>query len=334
MAIVHLMIIEYTGSSMNNLELNGASPMKIGIPRAFLYYRYHVLWQIFFEELAVDLIVSPETNKEIMGRGMSCAIDESCLSSKIYLGHVEWLIGKCDYVLVPRISNYGSAGTVCTKFQAIYDVVANTFRDRDLKLLDYNIDLKNAEGELGAFLKMGKFLNKGKPQAMLAYVKARQAYKSASAAELKAQDYLLDCSQIKVLLVAHRYNVYDKYIGEPIIATLKDMGVIPIVADIANKKEVLAKSAEISQTLPWVFNKELVGAILLYLDKIDGLILMSTFPCGPDSLVNEMINRRIKHKPILNLILDGQEGSAGIETRLESFIDIIKFKRDDYSGEA
>ena len=45
-----------------------------------------------------------------------------------------------------------------------------------------------------------------------------------------------------------------------------------------------------------------------------------------------MIIRRVKDKPVLNLIIDGQEGSAGMETRLESFLDIIKFKKDDYSG--
>ncbi len=59
---------------------------------------------------------------------------------------------------------------------------------------------------------------------------------------------------------------------------------------------------------------------------------MSTFPCGPDSLVNEVVIRKIKDKPILNLILDGQEGTAGLETRLESFVDIIKFKRKDEVG--
>ena len=30
--------------------------------------------------------------------------------------------------------------------------------------------------------------------------------------------------------------------------------------------------------------------------------------------------------PILNLVLDSQSGTAGVETRLESFIDIIRFK--------
>ena len=49
-------------------------------------------------------------------------------------------------------------------------------------------------------------------------------------------------------------------------------------------------------------------------------------PCGPDSMVNELIARRVKRVPMLNLVLDSQSGTAGIETRLESFIDIIRFK--------
>ena len=66
-------------------------------------------------------------------------------------------------------------------------------------------------------------------------------------------------------------------------------------------------------------------------DDVDGIILLSAFPCGPDAMVNELITRRVnthggKGVPILNLVLDSQSGTAGVETRLESFIDIIRFK--------
>ncbi len=43
-------------------------------------------------------------------------------------------------------------------------------------------------------------------------------------------------------------------------------------------------------------------------------------------MVNELIARRVKGIPLLNLVLDSQTGTAGVETRLESFIDIIRFK--------
>lgn len=307
--------------------------LKIGIPRSFLYYRYHILWETFFDELGIEYVVSPDTNKEIISNGITYAIDEACLSSKIYLGHVEWLIDKCDYILVPRVSNYGNYGTVCTKFQAIYDVVSNTFRHRNIKLLNYNIDFKNSESEIMAFFGMGKLLGKKKSSSLRSYLIAKQAEKTSEIIEQKNQNDLLNEKKIKILLVAHRYNIDDKYIGLPIISYLRNMGVIPIIGDIINKKEAVLRSTQISDTLPWAFNKELVGSVAIYKDKVDGIILISSFPCGPDSLVNEVVMRRVKDKPILNLLLNGQEGSAGLETRLDSFIDIIKYKRDEYSGE-
>lgn len=305
--------------------------MKIGIPRALLYYKYKHLWESFFNELDIDYILSPETNKEIVRKGMTYAVDESCFSSKIYLGHVEWLLDKSDNILVPRISD-GSDGTVCTKFQAIYDIVANTFRDRNINLLYYNIDPEAADFEMTAFLKIGKTLGKRKSQCLSAYLIAKQMQKRAHLSELYEQERLLSENKIKILLIAHPYNIYDKYIGEPITNFLRELGTVPIIGDIAPKKEAIEKSGEISKTLPWAFNKELVGSIPIYNDRVDGIILMSAFPCGPDSLVNEILIRRIKDKPILNLTLDGQEGNTGIETRLESFVDIIRFKKDGLYG--
>lgn len=303
--------------------------IKVGIPKAFLYFKYRHLWETFLDELGIDYIVSPDTNKDIVGRGMARAIDEACLSSKVYLGHVDWLLDKCDCILIPRISNYGPQKTVCTKFQAIYDVVGNTFRDKKIKLLDYNIDVKNTEFEAKAFLKLGRALGKKRASIMRSYLIAKQAERVAAMMEERHQETLLDTGKIKILLISHAYNIEDRYIGYPIIEYLEEMGAVPIIGDKANKKESIEKSMLISETLPWVFNRELVGSIEIYRDRIDGIILISSFPCGPDSLVNEIIMRRVKDKPILNLVLDGQEGSAGLETRIESFIDIINFKRDD-----
>ena len=58
------------------------------------------------------------------------------------------------------------------------------------------------------------------------------------------------------------------------------------------------------------------------MDKIDGVIFLSTFPCGLDSLVNELIIRKLDKK-CLNIVLDDLDSFAGIETRLESFVDIV-----------
>ena len=103
--------------------------IRIGIPRGLLYYRDYILWKTFFEGIGCTLILSPPTNKGIIDKGGNISIDESCLPAKIYLGHVKELSQKCDYILVPRICNYGKGNRVCMKFNGIYDVVNNLFED-------------------------------------------------------------------------------------------------------------------------------------------------------------------------------------------------------------
>jgi len=307
--------------------------LKVGIARAFLYYKYGHLWETFFKELGIDVVISPETNKETLKNGTKYSIDESCLSSKIYMGHIYYLIDKCDYIFVPRIATLQNNNMVCTKFHAAYDLVNNTFKDKNIKLLDYNVDYRKNQTEFLAFLNMGKKLKKKKFEIVRAYYLAKQAEKKVQGVALLEQEQILKTKgKLKILIVAHPYNVYDKYIGEPILKYLEELDCVPIIADVAPKAEAIKKSKEISPTLPWLYNKELLGTIELFKKDIDGVILMTSFPCGPDSLVNEIILRRFKDKPIINLILDEQEGTAGRETRIESFIDIIKLKKDDVNG--
>ena len=306
--------------------------MKIGIARAFLYYKYGYLWETFFKELGCEIVISPETTKDTLRDGTKYSIDESCLSSKIYMGHIYYLLDKCDCILVPRICTLPNKNSVCTKFQAAYDLINNTFKDKKIELLDYNIDYRKNQTEFKAFLELGKKLKKKKFDVIRAYYLAKQAEKKYNNIALIEQEQLLkENDKLKILLVAHPYNIYDKLVGEPIIKYLEELDCVPIIADISSKEEAVKKAKELSPTLPWLYNKELLGTIELYKKDIDGIILMTSFPCGPDSLVNEIIIRRIKDKPIINLILDEQEGTAGRETRIESFVDIIKLKKDDIS---
>lgn len=308
--------------------------MKVGIPKAFLYYRYHTLWETFFEALNIEVVLSPDTNKEILQQGTMYAIDETCLSSKIYLGHAAYLLDKCDRLFVPRISNFGKDGILCTKFEALYDIVRNTFRDKSPKLVEYNIDVRRSKGELKAFMHLGRKLGKSRPATVRAYMLAKMAERQAAAEELRTQHELLRGDGLKILIVGHPYNVYDKLIGAPVLKFLRELGAVPVIADMTDRRKARERAFELTDSLPWVYNRELVGAVLEYKAAVDGIILLSAFPCGPDSLVNEILLRRIHGIPMLNLLMDSQQAEAGIETRLESFIDIIRFKREANAHEA
>lgn len=300
--------------------------MTIGLPRAFLYHKYQYLWETFFKVLGFDIILSEETNKKMLEDGIKHSIDESCLPAKIYMGHIQSLIGKCDYILVPRISSFGHREMTCTKFYGIYDIVKNTFED--INLLDYNIDLKKGESECKGFIKMGKILGKNYIQSYHAYKMAKKSQELYNKKKTERQNSILvNQEKLKILVVSHPYITYDKLIGSPILEYLEKLETMPIYADAADSSTCINESKKISSSMYWTYNKELLGSIEYYKDLVDGIILLTAFPCGPDSLVNELIIRKFKSMPIINIILDELQGEAGIQTRIESFIDIIKEKR-------
>lgn len=302
--------------------------MKIGIPRALLYYRYGVLWETFFRELGMETVLSPHTNKNLLDAGNYYAIDENCLSSKLFLGHVSALKGKCDCVFVPRVANFGKDGVLCTRFEAMYDMCVNTFRSQEIRFITCNVDIQQKKPEAGAYIRLGMELGAARPAAKAAWQKAKAAWHADQEQKRRTQEAALATDRIRVLVVGHAYNLYDEYIGKPILRGIERLDALPVCSDAIDLAQAQKDSLHICGNVPWIMSRELLGAIDKYHDQIDGIILLTAFPCGPDSMVNEMIIRRVKDRPILNLLLDSQDGSAGVDTRLESFIDIIRFRKE------
>ena len=301
--------------------------MTIGIPRALLYYRYGALWETFFHELGHKTVLSPQTNKKILDEGDRLAIDECCLSSKLFLGHIAALQGHCDAVFVPRIANFGENGILCSRFEALYDVARATFRETDLHFLNCNVDVQQHALPRDAYAKLGQRLGHTKEAAVRAYNDGLKAQAEAMQKRTAKAQQLLGADGTRILVVGRSYNLHDAYIGQPITQIIRDLDAVPILSDGIDPRKAREASYQICDNVPWMLSREILGAIASWHDQIDGIVLITAFPCGPDSMVNEMIIRRVKDKPVLNLLLDAQDGTAGVETRLESFIDIIRFRK-------
>ena len=67
----------------------------------------------------------------------------------------------------------------------------------------------------------------------------------------------------------------------------------------------------------------MIGSLYYTKNLIDGIIFISTYPCGIDSLVNNLAILKNKDIPILNLLIDENITELSLETKLESFIDIL-----------
>lgn len=295
---------------------------KVGIPRALLYYRYGVLWKNFFESLGCNVVLSPETNRQIIELGVNNTIDECCLSYKIYVGHVLYLSKICDYILVSRVCDYGKKNKVCTRLNGTYDDIKHKIPTD--QILDYDIEYTKLKFPIIGFIKIGLKFTKNIFKIIYSYYKAKNKQQIYDINQANNEKNKLSKPNKKILILSHFYNIQDKFISSYIIDYLKSNNITPIYSSKLDKKINRKFSLYFSETLYWKYSKEIIGSLYYTKNMIDGIIFISTYPCGIDSLVNNLAILKNNDLPILNLVIDENITELSLETKLESYIDILE----------
>lgn len=294
----------------------------IGIPKGLLYYRYEILWKEFFNNLNIKYVTSDESNFKILNDGKNKCVDEACLSLKIFIGHIEALKDKCNHVFIPRIYSIEKHEQVCTNFNCLYDLVRNLYPN--LKIINYNVDVKHHATEKKAFLKLGKKLGFNKRPVLNAYKNAKIKEQEDLLNKELSGKKKLSSNKKKILLLGHPYNLKDSLIGKVVSEYLYKNNIEIIYSYELPQKCINSYSSKISSKIHWTMNKELLASFMYYKEKVDGVILITAFPCGPDSLTNEMILRKKEKSNVLLLTFEELSSDVAIITRLESFLDMIK----------
>jgi predicted nucleotide-binding protein (sugar kinase/HSP70/actin superfamily) len=305
------------------------TPHTVGVPRSLFFHTEAVLVCSFLESLGLVPVMSPPTDRRIMERGCALAVDETCLPMKIHLGHVDALRGCVDAVLVPRYANLPAEhGEMCVKFWAAHDITRNTFPD--LPLLTYNVDrLYGGDTEKGALVAFGRELGATRRQAGAALSTARRhaARASEELVEKQRTELAADSSERTVIVAAHTYILDDEMLGAPVLRLLREQGVSVMRSDrVPDVPELRRRGLEFSPALKWAYNREQLGAVVSMREKIDGIMVLLSFPCGPDSLVSELVQRKVRDIPVCVIVLDELTATGGLQTRVESFCDIVKLR--------
>lgn len=318
---------------------------KVGIPRALLYYNYFPLWEAFFQALGVEVVLSAKTTKNILNQGVQEAVDEACLPVKLFYGHVVDLKQKnVDYIFVPRIVSVEKKAFICPKFLGLPDMIKNHFNDLP-PIIDVCVNLnKNERNIYEAVYKVGSLFSKNPLLIYQAFLKGLKAWHKFTALNLQGNlpHESLEVMQgalpkqkaeanLKVALIGHGYNIYDAYISMNIIEKLRSMGVMVITAENLPMEIVEKEADKLPKKMFWTMGKQMIGSAYYYLqDKtVDGIIHIAAFGCGPDSFTGELIERvahRGKQIPFMALTIDEHTGEAGIVTRLEAFLDMIRWR--------
>ncbi|MFC2024558.1 acyl-CoA dehydratase activase-related protein [Chloroflexota bacterium] len=330
-----------------NLRLRAeGKKVTIGIPRALSYYQYFPLWKTFFEELGAEVITSPVTSRVMIEEGLRRLAADTCLPVKVFMGHVVSLQGRCDYVFVPAIRSLRKNVYNCSKFLGLPDLVKAIVPEAPA-ILSLETDVSRGKLRIyQAVYGLGSCLTRNPSKikrASLAALRVYHAYR-----ELMSRQGLTPPEAISrmlspqagspagrpeppvtkgtIALIGHPYLLYDNLINHRLIPYLEQTGHDVLTPDLVAGETLEAAVIEVMASAQWMCEDEIVGGGEYYLkSRVDGVINLQPFGCGPDSLMADVLRRRATYHatPFMNLPIDEHTSEVGILTRLEAFVDMI-----------
>ena len=305
--------------------------IKIGIPKALFYYHHFPFWKSFFENLGLEVIISPSTDKEILTQGISRLTSEVCLPVKAFAGHVLSLKKKCDFIFIPAIYNLGGFENFekklqgCPKFIGLPDLIKAVTPEIP-PILEPDLNFNKGKGKFYFTLyKIGNSFTQNPfkiKRAIKEALRSQKEFENEFRKGRKRKD-----KEATVGLIGHPYLLYDEYLNHRIVSHLEKMEVEVLFPEMVPKEKLENSILKVLDCPYWTSEKELIGAGVYFAEKkeIDGLILISAFGCGPDSVMTELLENYAKkfRKPFLQIVLDEHTAETGLITRLEAFVETI-----------
>lgn len=319
---------------------------KVGIPRGLYYYKYFPLWKTFLEELGAEITVSDATNKKILDAGVKACVDEACLPVKLFHGHVLNLVGRVDCLFIPRFTSISKNEYICPHFGGLPDTVRHTLQNLP-PIIDTEVNMrKSRANSWKAALETGKWFTSDKKRIKAAYIKAVMEYRRYRTEVRQGRIPFMPGVKntalpqnagerpLKIAVIGHTYNLYDSHINMNMLQKLVKSGIQIITPDMVEERDINNNVSQLHKPMFWNFGRKALGSAFHLVESggIEGIIYVMSFGCGIDSFVSDLMERRLRRNrdiPFILLTLDEHSGEAGLNTRVEAFIDMIRWRRDN-----
>ena len=306
----------------------------VGIPRALFTYGMFSMFNTFFKELDLNVVLSDPTNENTIALGQQYAMDETCYPVKLITGHVaELMEKKVDYIFFPDLvtvdhpashsrKNYG-----CPFMQLAFKVMnrAMELDKKGIALLSPTMAFHMGnETVMKSFLEIGAQLGKSPDQTKKAMGKGMEAatrFEERMAENSQEVMGRLKPDEIAFVLISKIYGVADPVLNMGIPEKLAGMGykVLPFY-DLPE--------GELSKEHPnmfWPFGQHIIEPAPLIREHPNlYAIFLSHHGCGPDSILSHYFREEMKGKPYLHIEIDEHSSGVGIITRVEAFINSLK----------
>jgi predicted nucleotide-binding protein (sugar kinase/HSP70/actin superfamily) len=308
--------------------------LKIGIPRALLYYWYGLIWENFWQDSGFTVETSPATNRQIMLAGVETALDELCLPVKIFLGHVRVLTSLADRIMIPHLIKVEPDAFICPKFMGLPDIVCHAIPAVKDQLLIVQVGPRRVD-MINSLQNARRHLELPHVPVPIRNEKAIKSHFSESPALKIIQAFQAEPgakSKLIIGLLGHPYCLYDDCFNLNLLQILSDYGVYFLTPEMMPQQYQGLGSGKLAKKMFWTTGRVQFDALEWMLHStetpVDGFIQIAPFACGPEAIVSDMLERRIKEakKPCLKIYYEEHSGEAGVITRLEAFLDLIKYQ--------
>lgn len=305
---------------------------KIGIPRGMLYHEYSKMWESFFVNLDLEVVTSPETNADILNSGVSLSVDEACLPVKIYHGHVEYLKDKVDYIFMPRVLSLYKKEYCCPKILGLPAMIENSVENLP-KIIQPTLKYEDKKYMLKTFSTIGKMFSNNNSTIRKAYKDAQnqlKEYRDNLLLEIPTRKNKSKNDKLNILILGHNYVIHDRFLNMDIVEKIgrNDIGII--LPEYVSEKDYRDNTDQYKKRIFWTHGRIIIGGANYLIENklIDGIIYISSFGCGMDSALLYMVEQKSidNNIPMMELVLDEQTGDAGFNTRIEAFVDLLKWR--------
>ncbi len=316
-----------------------ADAPKVGINRSYFTNTYYPLFHTFFTRLGCEVVLPEAPDPE----GIKKRRSSFCYPGELAHGFAYSLLVRddLDFIFLPKImslqvqnaeSTARERQATCVLLQSEAYYLASTFKDVPSRAEWLTPILDFADGldtQPEAFVELARKLVLGGREALAAYRLAVDAQRDVvrrmkGIGQRALRELERDPDQTAVVLFGRAYNAFAKEANMGIPTKLASRGVMVIPWDF------LPHEGEVGQEdMCWAVGQELLRAAQ-FVKRHPQLYgaYVTNFSCGPDSFLLGYFRDIMKTKPSLTLELDSHTADAGVNTRIEAFLDIVKRYRE------
>ena len=329
-------IYTYKMELLSKYRDNQREPGKqtVGLPLALNMYELLPFWYTLFKELGFNVIVSPDSNRELYLTGQhTIPSDTVCFPAKLLHGHIEKLLWqKPDIVFYPCMSYNVDEGKGDNHYNcpvvAYYPEVANA-NIKSLKNVNYIHDFVGIHNRK-AFPK--KFAEILKSHGLKRKVKDIQA--AADAAFKEYESYMLDIRSkgIEYMRIAKKNNMpiivlsgrpyhIDPETNHGLDKLICELGAVVISEDSISYKVEKFRTRVLNQ---WTYHSRLYLAAEYVAksapEKKINLVQLVSFGCGVDAITSDEVRNILEEsgKIYTQLKIDEVTNTGAARIRLRS----------------